>query len=290
MLGYHKIEALKPGVHGNDPGPAPEVLFLSVDQLVINEDYQRELSKPSRRLIRKIAANWDWGSYKAPSVCATEEDGVYEVVDGQHTAIGAATNGNIPFLPCLKGAAATLAAKAKGFLGINQNRIALTAAAVFNAQVAAQDEAAIAVEVAMSSVCCSLLHVPPPNGGWKVGDTMAVGTLMNLARARGQARVALVLKIAKDAHAAPISSALVKALDIALPLEPTPDAINRVTATLRGQGCGRLELICKSRTPHGRRVYEALADTISDMAKLGDRRLGRSPSRPGRKPKLAVAA
>lgn len=287
MDGYRPIQPLERGVKGNDPGPAPEVLFLQPRQLVVNTEYQRELSRASLRQIRKIAAAWDWTSYKAPSVARTEDPDLFEVVDGQHTAIAAETNGSVPFLPCLVMDASTLAEKARGFLGINRDRIALTKAAIYNAQVASQDETAIAVEAAMSRAGIRLLNVPPNNGKWAVGDTMAIGCLMDLAKRRGEDRVFTVLRVLKDAQAAPIPAAAVKALDICLPLTPAPDLLNRCMVVLRGQGVSRLEMIAKARTPHGKLAYETLADLIADAAKLPAKRMGRPPSLKRRRPVAA---
>jgi len=274
MDGYRNIEPL-PGVKGgNTPGMAPEIQFLEPRQLVVNEDYQRELSGASIRQIKRMAAGWDWSSFKAPNVARTADPEIYEVVDGQHTAIAAATNGNIPFLPCLIMDAETLKEKATGFLGINKHRIALTPAAIYAAQVAAQDEDAISAEVAMSQAGVRLLQFPPPKGDYKVGDSLAVGAIMALAKKHGSGRLTDLLRIAVAAQAAPVSAQVLKALDLALPVNAEPDVVNRITVILRGQGIARLDMIAKSRTPHGRRAYETLADIIADMAKLPAHRMG----------------
>lgn len=284
MDGFRNIEPLAEGQVCNDPGPPPEILFLSPDQLVVNEDYQRDLSRASIRQIRNMAGAWDWCSFKAPNVARTDDPNIFEVVDGQHTAIAAATNGNVHFLPCLVMSAETLKEKATGFLGINRNRIALTKVAIYGAQVAAQDDTAIAVEAAMSRVGVNLLSMPPSKGGFKVGDTMAVATLLEIAKRGGEDRLATILQIAKEAQAAPISSSVLKALDIALPPDPPVDMTNRVMTVLRGQGVNRLEMICKSRTPAGRRAFETFADTISDMARLPEKRMGRPTKRKTKAP------
>lgn len=288
MDGYRRIAPLERGVKGNTPGPAPEVLFLKADWLVVNEEYQRELSKASLKQIRKMAAAWDWSAFKAPSVARTADPEMFEVVDGQHTAIAALTNGNIHFLPCLVMDAETLAQKAKGFLGINQDRIALTKAAIYNAQVAAQDETAIAVEAALSKTSVRLLALPPPNGKFKAGETMAIGSLLDIARKRGEPRLTTLLRVLVEAQAAPISACVMRALDVCIPLDPKPDLLAKVVVVLRGQGVGRLEMIAKSRTPHGRRAYETLADFIAEMAKLPAMRMGRPPAKKGRPVKLAA--
>lgn len=290
MQGYTPIAPLDEAVAGNIPGAAPEIQFLEPRQLVINEDYQREVSNAGRRQIKKMAQHWDWASFKAPSVARTEDPNLFEVVDGQHTAIAAATNGNIPFLPCLVMDAETLSQKAAGFLGINRSRIALTPAAIYTAQVAAQDGDAIAVECAMSDAKAHLLALPPSNGAYMVGDTMAIGTMLTITKARGQSRLTALLRIGVGARAMPISSCLLKALDIALPIDAMPDVTNRIVAVLGGQGVSRLEMIAKSRTAHGKRTFETLADMISDFAKI-ERRMGRPPSTKKRgRPAIAQVA
>ena len=86
MQGYRNIAPLDEKIDGNIPGPAPEIQFLEPRQLVVNEDYQRDLSKASHRQIKKMAAGWDWASFKAPSVARTEDPNLFEVVDGQPLA------------------------------------------------------------------------------------------------------------------------------------------------------------------------------------------------------------
>jgi hypothetical protein len=49
-------------------------------------------------MIRDIVREWSWASYKAPVVVETGKGLV--VIDGQHTAIAAATRG-IKFIPIL---------------------------------------------------------------------------------------------------------------------------------------------------------------------------------------------
>ncbi|WP_295169740.1 DUF6551 family protein [uncultured Brevundimonas sp.] len=290
MEGFRNIAPLDAQITGNVPGPAPEIQFLEPRQLVVNDDYQRELSRSSLRQIKNMAEGWDWSSFKAPNVARTDDPEIFEVVDGQHTAIAAATNGNIPFLPCLVMDADTLAAKAKGFIGINTNRLALTPVAIYTARVAAQEDEAIAVECAMSEAKVCLLALPPSNGQYMVGDTQAIGTMLTIAKSRGQDRLTLLLKIAVAARAAPVSSGLLKALDIAVPLEMNPEVTNRISTILGGQGVARIEMMAKNRTPHGRRAYETLADMIADYAKLPGKRMGRPPLKRGRPSGLEIAA
>ncbi len=61
--------------------------------LLVDERYQRGLSERSIKLIRKIVSEWDWRAFKPPVV--VDVGAGLEVIDGQHTAIGAATHGGM---------------------------------------------------------------------------------------------------------------------------------------------------------------------------------------------------
>jgi len=260
----------------NDPGDPPEFLMLRPDQLVVNEEYQRQLTKSSLAQIKRMAQNFDWDSYKALNVAKTDTDGVYEVVDGQHTAIAAKTNGLVPFLPCLLGRGTTLKEKARGFIGINTERTALTPMAIFNAKVAAQDDEAIAVETAMSRAGVTLLQLPPNNRKYNVGDTVAVGTMLSVARKHGDARLSTVLRVAVLAKAAPVTAMLIKALNEVVPLESTQADRDAIVAALTRQGIPRLEVVATAETAVGHRSFETMADKIAEAAGLPRMRRGKA--------------
>lgn len=77
------------------------------------------------KLIRKIASEWSWAAFKPPVV--VEVDGRLEVIDGQHTVIGAVTHGDIDNLPVLVAKAETHETRASAFVRHNRNRIHVTA-------------------------------------------------------------------------------------------------------------------------------------------------------------------
>lgn len=277
MFGYRRIEAVDMGKSiCNDPGTPPEFLMLRPDQLVVNEEYQRQLTKASLAQIKRMAQNFDWDSYKALNVARTEHPDVYEVVDGQHTAIAAKTNGLVPYLPCLLGRGTTLKEKAKGFIGINTERTALTPMAIFNARVAAQDDEAIAVETAMSRAGVTLLQLMPSNRRYSVGDTVAVGTMLSIARKHGDARLSTILRVAVLAKAAPVTAMTIKALNEVVPLEATQAEREAIIAVLARQGIPRLEVVSTAETPAGHRSFETMADKIAEAAGMPRMRRGKA--------------
>jgi hypothetical protein len=58
----------------------------------VQPEYQRDLTKRSITLIRDIAETFSWLHIKPP-VCARDGNGNLCVIDGQHTAIAAASRG-----------------------------------------------------------------------------------------------------------------------------------------------------------------------------------------------------
>ena len=257
-------------------GPPPQLIMLRPDQLFVNDDYQRSLSGSSEDHILRMARRWDWMAYQAPNVAATEHPDIYEVLDGQHTVTAAVTNGSIPLLPCLLSSASSLSEKAGSFIKINTQRKTLTPVDVFNARVAAQDDAAIGVTCALSAANCELLAVPPSDRRWKPGHTMAVGTLLAIMRSRGEARLTTLLVIAKAAGAAPTSANLLKALDIAVPLALPSSIEQRIIDMLRGAGPGRIEMKAFALSKENRRrTCDIMADVIAEKASL-PRRMGKA--------------
>lgn len=252
----------------NHPGPCDEVIWVAPSDLVISSEYQRALSGKSIRLIMRMARNWDWGKFKVLSLAPCADiPGKYEVTDGQHSAIAAATNRNIPLMPGLLSTRTTLAEKAGSFLGINQDRIGLTPVAIFMAKLAAQDDDAISIYVAMSSTGCQLLEAPPKKGRYEVGDTFGIKSLETVYHMRGYEVLKRCLTILKGANSAPLNLITLKALAMVLP--PKDVSFDEaLTVYLRNQTPGRLEARARTQTPDGGNVAFTLARMLQDYAEL----------------------
>jgi hypothetical protein len=236
------IRALKvgPNFRRAEISPAPRVAWLPLGALVVDEAYQRALAANGERLIRKLAANWDWRRFKPLSVAVTG-DGRYEVIDGQHTAIAAATNGAIEQLPCLILDAATLAEKSGAFVGINHDRLTLTQFALFRARVAAGDDlTALAVNEALAATGAHLIEtVSRGKVDYPVGTLACVSTLMTVVRRGDQALLERILRIAIESETRLVSSTIVAGLERVLQADsrqPTADS-RQPTADSR-QMCG----------------------------------------------------
>src|SRR5437868_11859154 len=81
-----------------DIGPAPDLRWLPIDRLVIDDSYQRPIAFAGRRNINAIANAFDWRRF-SPVIVAPVEGGSYAIVDGQHRTTAAAAIG-ITSVPC----------------------------------------------------------------------------------------------------------------------------------------------------------------------------------------------
>lgn len=215
--------------------PPPKIAWLNVDQLVIDESYQRALSEKGIRLIRRLVESWDWNCFKPLSVAAAA-DGRYEVIDGQHTAIAAATHGSIEMLPCVVLTADTKAARAAAFVGINRDRTALTPYALYRAKLAAGDEEAVAVDEALAVSGGTLRESYRYDDEAVVGEVYSISTLLRIVRGHGKNRLARLMKMAIAAKIGPVPASLLKGLNeiVSAPGTPSDDDLVAVLSDLGG--------------------------------------------------------
>jgi hypothetical protein len=65
------------------PGPAPQLQWIAIEFLVVDTDYQREISRRGAINVMQIAEHFDWSKF-APVIVAPVEGGRYAIVDGRH--------------------------------------------------------------------------------------------------------------------------------------------------------------------------------------------------------------
>jgi hypothetical protein len=189
--------------------PEPKFERAKPADLLVDETYQRNLSERSVRLIRKIVASWDWRTFMPPVVVRTKEG--LHVIDGQHTAIAAATHPKITDIPVMVVKAEEITDRAKAFLGRNRDRITVTPNQLHAAAVAAGDEDAVTIHQVCERAGIRILKQPPGAAVFKVGDTLAIGTISSLISRRGALRARQVLEVIGNAKLAPVPAALIRA-------------------------------------------------------------------------------
>lgn len=190
-------------------GP-PEVRLVSPTTLRVEPAYQRDLSGKSIKLIRKIVTGWDWAKYKPP-VCAETDEGLF-VIDGQHTAIAAASHPDIQTIPVMVVKAQKIERRAEAFVAHNRDRLTMTPAQVFYGDVAAGRLDARAVLAAVTAAGGSIPRLPVQRNYAKPGQVTAVGELRKLCGSESASLVERIVRIAVMAKATPISLTIIRAL------------------------------------------------------------------------------
>lgn len=203
---------------GIEPGiadVAPPV-FRDVDptSLLVDDTYQRNLSERSITLIRKIIGGWDWRRFKPP-VCAETDRGL-EVIDGQHTAIAAASHPAVTTIPVMVVVAADRADRAQSFIGHNRDRLNITPMQMHYAAAAAGDEEALTINQVCERAGVKVLKSPPGNGVYRPGDTVAVRAIGALINRRGAMRAREILQVLVEAKSAPVAAGQIKAVECLL--------------------------------------------------------------------------
>lgn len=214
-------------------GAKPVTRWVDPTILLVDSTYQRDLSERSIRMIRRIYTSFAWNQYKPPIVVQAGSNG-FHVVDGQHTAIVAASL-KIPQILIFVVEADTLDARARAFVGHNTNRIVVAPIDIYRALLASGDPDAGEV----ASVCRRAgvrLRMISPSSAIEIGDTAAVGTVRALVKRRGVQLSRKVLQVLIDAKRAPISGAEIMAADKIVCEERTDVDLAMLASVVRIEG------------------------------------------------------
>lgn len=126
-------------------GLIPDMEWLLIDNLIIDDRYQRDtVTRRGLKNIQTIRDNFSWAKL-SPLTVADLGTGKYAVIDGQHRLEAARQLGDIDALPCWILPQVNTAQQAEAFIGINKNRVDITAYAVYKAEVAAGVGSAVMV-------------------------------------------------------------------------------------------------------------------------------------------------
>lgn len=200
---------LDPDVRQSPPATSPPV-FIDVDPrtLLVEPSYQRDLTPKSIALITKIAAGWDWRRFRPPVVVMTDGGGL--ILDGQHTAIAAASRWDLQTIPVQLVEASEVAQRAQAFIGLNTGHLAHSKVGLHKAAVAAGDVEACAIDRICRAAGVSIRQ-RYGTAKWRPGDTAAVTALHQLLGEVGERRAVIVLKALTAAGLAPIAANDIKA-------------------------------------------------------------------------------
>ncbi len=199
------------------PGVAPAVVsgvrpilrWVPPTDLYVDDTYQRGLSRKSHQLIEKIYSEFAWNRTKPPIV--VDADGKLHVVDGQHTAIAAASIG-LPEIAIFVVEAGNLDERARAFVGHNTDRIAVSSIAIYNALRAAGDPDALDVERVCARANVRIREFTQTSA-LAEGDTKAIGLIRRMIRKRGVIKARKVLECLSKARLKPIPGGAIIAVD-----------------------------------------------------------------------------
>lgn len=126
-------------------GEPPAIEWKGLDDLLIDQTYQRSLETPiSETLIRNMASSWDWRLCAPLTVSNRGEAGLF-VIDGQHRLAAARMRSDIPKLPCVISYFENVQDEARLFVDANTLVRKATPLDKFHARVVAGDEEAVEI-------------------------------------------------------------------------------------------------------------------------------------------------
>lgn len=169
-------------------GKVPRLEWLSISQLVVDPEYQREVSYVGRKNIRHIAEHFSWSMFGTVMVAAIGGS-KFAIVDGQHRTTAAALVG-IEKVPC-QIVEALRGEQAAAFRAINANTTKPHAVQLFHASVTAGEPAALAIVEACQKAGVKIPRSLRPCRDY---ETFSIATIGKGISRYGEALQVLALK------------------------------------------------------------------------------------------------
>lgn len=215
-----------------DPGEPPVLDWIAVDQIGVEETYQRPLDM---NRVEAIARAFTWRSFGV-LVIVQQQDGRFNATDGQHRLEAAKLHPKVTHVPAVIVKAEDIRSEAGIFVDINKNRKNVNALELFFAQLTSGDGEAEGI----LDVCSNAgVRIPKYSSkGFKPRDTIAIAAVKDSIGRRGPANTTRYLELLARAEFAPIRADHIKAVELLLndpEFEPYI-AIEDLTATVRSDG------------------------------------------------------
>ncbi len=233
-----KLRAIKPMIFpdlkpASFDGEKPSLKWVAPTDLLVDATYQRDLSERSIRLIRRMIEGFNWNRLKPPIVVQAGPASLH-IVDGQHTAIVAATLG-IPQIPVFIVKADTVDERARAFVGHNSDRVVVSPFDIYRALLASGHPEAMDVDNVCKRAGVRIRNISP-SSAIAEGDCPAVGTIRQLVKRRGVIHARKVLQCLVKAKRAPISAAEILAAERIVCMDRKDVDLEALTAVIRIEG------------------------------------------------------
>ncbi|MEJ6397025.1 ParB/RepB/Spo0J family partition protein [Yoonia sp. 208BN28-4] len=168
----------------------PEMMWIPIDQLVLDDDFQRPLARANWTAIRRIAAAFNWAHF-TPVIVAPVADGMFAIIDGQHRT-HAALMVSRSDVPCMV-VDLTVPEQAAAFAAINGQVTAVSAFHIYKAALCAREAWAVTCDAVVRDAGCQLMTYHPSAATKKGGEVYCVGLIKTEVAAKRGAVVTLVL-------------------------------------------------------------------------------------------------
>lgn len=184
----HPILALGRDVETSTPkGAVGTLRVLPITSLFVDDTYQRAVSAGSVRNIKRICAAFDWAKFLP--VIVTQDGDTFNIVDGQHRTIAAATLG-VKEVPCyILSCSASEAAAA--FAAINGNVTPVQPLDLWYAELAAKEPGCVALQRVFDAAG---VKVTRKKEGLLAGETRSISVLRRALDFYGSAILTTVLQ------------------------------------------------------------------------------------------------
>jgi hypothetical protein len=176
-----------------DPGPRPDLRWVACADCKVDHSYQRTLeSERSKKNVARIAKKFRWSAFQAVLVTPAP-DGGYLILDGQHRWAAAVLRGILE-IPAVVVETSSVAEQAEAFVTANRERVTVNSFALHHAMIVAGDERATDISRICRIAGITIPRYPIQSSQLKPGQTLALGTIDNIAKGLGVVAGGAMLK------------------------------------------------------------------------------------------------
>ena len=185
------------------PGIAPQLRWVELSDLVIDERYQRPLLPNNMVAIQKIARAFSWSQF-SPVLVAPVEGGRYAIIDGQHRAHAAALCGfaQVPAMIVM----VEPTAQAQAFVHINTSHTPVRAEALYRAALVAGEGWALRARSAVENAGCRLMTFNATTKSKKPFEVYATALIRQMVEAKHDLAITAGLRALVDLDSASVAN------------------------------------------------------------------------------------
>jgi hypothetical protein len=195
---------------------APEPIELEPTDMYVDAAYQRDMSRASLRLVMRMVNGWDWRKFKPPVVTKNASD-QFVVIDGQHTAIAAATHPDIKRIPAMFVTMPEVEDQANAFVSHNTAQVKVQPLDLFHARHRGGDAKVREIYDIVTKAGVTISRVVQGVGAnHEQNETVSIGVLEKLYGKYGAARFRQIMTVVGKCGFTPVRADHMRAVAILL--------------------------------------------------------------------------